>query len=50
MAELNSEIQKVINQLDIRSEQLVKFFHYMLLLKVEKSTVFSWVKKREINL
>lgn len=42
---MNFEIQKVINQLDIDNEQLVTFFHCMLLLKAEKSTEGSWVKK-----
>lgn len=41
MAERNIEIQTAINQLDIGSEQLVNFFHYMLLLKAEKSTECS---------
>lgn len=42
---MNFEIQKVINQLDIDNEQLAKFFLCMLLLKAEKSTERSWVKK-----
>lgn len=41
MAEINFEIEKVINKLDIGSELLVNFFHCMLLLKAGKSTECS---------